>query len=92
MKAQADVTITPRLMAEAFWEMSSIEQVEFFECLHDVVNLGPVEEGFPVPYGNGEMQWCLMAEDIRKNPKAFDMATSMTAFIFLASTRWLERW
>jgi len=86
MKVEATLTITPQMMAKAFWEMSSLKQVEFFESLHDVINSDTSKRS--VIYGNGEAQWCYMGEDLRKNTKAHDMATSMMAFVFLQN--WWE--
>lgn len=33
-----DIPITPRQLAEAFWEMDETEQVEFFNSLSDILD------------------------------------------------------
>lgn len=37
MEAQAIVEITPRMLAQAFWDMHDGEQAEFFEILQSII-------------------------------------------------------
>lgn len=78
-QASAQVTITPRMMAESFWNMSDVEQAEFFEQLSDVID----NDGESINYGHGEAQWCWLADRLNNNPKAKEMACAMTAWIFV---------
>ena len=86
MKVISEVPLTPKLLAEAFWELSSIEQAEFFSELHDILDGGK----FPA-HSLGELQWMYMSDEIEKNPKAKRMACAMTANIFVRASDYLSR-
>ena len=82
--ATSEVNITPRLMAEAFWDMDAAEQAEFFEELHTITSEKST-------YGLGEMQWCYMGQEINNSVKAKEQACSMMAWIFNHATDFLSR-
>jgi hypothetical protein len=81
---KSQVTASPALLAQMFWAMSSTEQAEFFEALHDLT----YKES---SYGLGEMQWCYMSDEIEKRPKAKAQACSMMTWIFNRATDFLSR-
>lgn len=56
MEATTTVTITPRMMAEAFWNMPDTQQAEFFEHLANVVQFDHAS-GNGSAYSMGELQW-----------------------------------
>ena len=70
------VEITPELAAAAFWAMSSDEQAAFFAAL--AAEVKKTESA----YGYGEMQWCYMVDDIRKDKEASRMYMALSAFAF----------
>lgn len=77
------VEVSPRLIAEAFWNMDAEQQAEFFAELNDVIG--------DSAYGHGEAQWCAMGIEINKRIKAKEQACSMLAWIFNHATDFLER-
>jgi hypothetical protein len=76
--------ITPEILANAFWNLSASQQAEFFEHLHDVTVLDGA-------YGNGELQWCYMGQEINKSTKAKEQACSMLAWVFNHATDFLDK-
>jgi hypothetical protein len=79
-----EVSATPKLLAELFWALDSVQQAEFFEELHDITEKQST-------YGLGEMQWCYMSNEIDKRPKAKAQACSMMVWIFNRATDFLSR-
>ena len=77
LRVGEEVELTPMLLARAFWAMDTTEQTEFFEKLADVIT-----EETPTAYGYGEMQWCYLKDEIRKNPKAADMHRALSLFAY----------
>lgn len=85
-EALVKVTITPALMAEAFWGMESIQQIDFFNELAKVV-----KEDFlsnPSAYSLGELQWFYMESDMRG--VAREMLMAMAAPLYLNTLRFSE--
>ena len=93
--------ITPDLMAEAFWSMSSGKQAEFFTKLAEVIN-NDHANGNRGAYGLGEMQWFYLANDLsvpleRRKPgtsyltPAGHMLQAMAAPLFLHTLRAAEQ-
>jgi len=74
------IEITPKILAEAFWNLGSDGQAKFFEELYDCVEASNDRHGRL--YGHGEIQWCYMMSDIRKNVKANKMYMALSAFAF----------
>lgn len=86
MKITSEVTLTPKLLAEAFWGLDSTQQADFFSELHDIL------DGQEWPrHSLGEMQWLYMSDEIEKNPKAKRMACTLASHIFLRATEYLTR-
>lgn len=81
--AIGSVEVTPRLMAELFWDLSADEQADFFAELNDVIA--------DSAYGHGEAQWCAMSIEINKNKKAKEQVCSMLAWVFNHATNYLSR-
>jgi hypothetical protein len=77
------IEITPRILAESFWNMSADEQAMFFAELNDVIG--------DSAYGNGEAQWCAMSFELDKNHKAKEQACAMFAWVFNHATDFLSR-
>jgi hypothetical protein len=67
-------------MAKAFWAMNTEEQVQFFEALAKETKASGSHA-----YGYGEMQWCMLRDELRKNPEANaqHIALSLWAFDFM---------
>jgi len=86
MQVISEVPITPKLLAEAFWNLSSIEQAEFFAELHDILD----GKEWPA-HSLGEMQWMYMSDEIEKNPKAKRMACALAANIFVRASDYMSR-
>ena len=86
MQIISEVPLTPKLLAEAFWNLDSTQQADFFSELHDIL----VGKEWP-QHSLGEMQWMYMSDEIEKNPKAKKMACTLTSHIFVRSTDYLTR-
>jgi len=84
--ALTEVTITPRMMAEAFWEMASDEQVEFFLELSRVIKEDQAS-GNNGAYSQGELQWYYTGNDLSKteNKEARSMLMCMAAPLYLST-------
>lgn len=73
------VDITPEAAAKAFAHMSTDEQVEFFAALADEVKATfPNLDTWP----DGDLQWCMMASDLKENPKANRMYMALSVYAF----------
>ena len=86
MQIISEVPLTPKLLAQAFWELSATEEAEFFEELYEVV------EGPRGGYSLGELQWLYMADEIEKIPKAKAMACALSSSIYLRATDMLSKY
>ena len=80
-----NITATPKLVAELFWSLDSVQQAQFFSELHDITEK-------QASYGLGEMQWCYMSDEIDKLPKAKAQACSMMVWIFNRATDFLSHY
>ena len=82
--AVAQVTITPAMMAEAFWKMESSEQVKFFTLLGDVIKADH-KGGNKYAYALGELQWFYVGDELLKlaNKQARDVLMTMAAPLYL---------
>jgi hypothetical protein len=85
MQIVSEVPITPKLLAEAFWNLDSTEQANFFAELHDILD----GKEWPA-HSLGEMQWMYMSDEIEKNPKAKLMACTLAVNIFVRATEYLS--
>lgn len=83
MQATTEVTITPKMMAQAFWGMGSDEQIEFLHELAATIKADQ-DAGNSSAYSLGELQWCFMSQDLKKpeNNVAREMLMSMAAFCY----------
>lgn len=90
--ATAEVTLTPELMAEAFWGMGSDGQVEFLARLGDRIK-ADLESGNGSAYGLGELQWFYVGHELLKpeNKQAKDVLMSMSAPLYLNTLLYMER-
>lgn len=81
MRRVVDVSLEPKDLASAFWDMGSDEQAEFFHELAQIIK--EHHQTNPSSYSLGEMQWLYMTEDIRKRGKdATEMFMALSAFAF----------
>lgn len=70
--------ITPQVMAERFWSMGSDEQADFFKYL-----AAEIKNRNPKPaYEYGEMQWCYLVDDLKKDAEAWNMYLALSSFAF----------
>ena len=82
MKATAEVSLTPEMVAEWFWKQSTVEQADFFqalaECIRRDVSLGAST------YSLGELQWCYLKDELRQPGRevANEMHMALSAFAF----------
>lgn len=90
--ALASVTITPTMMAEAFWHMDTDQQKEFFAELARVIEeYHEANKPKSWAWSLGELQWFalangLMAEGGRCN-KAGEMLMTIAAPLYLNTLR-----
>jgi hypothetical protein len=82
MKATAEVSLTPEMVAEWFWKQSTVEQADFFEALAKQIR-GDVTPGSST-YSLGELQWCYLKEELRRPGRelANEMHMALSAFAF----------
>ena len=75
----ADVTVTPELLARAFWQMDTVQQADFFQAL--AVH---IQEVSPGAYNFGELQWCYLKDELRQPGRelANEMHMALSAFAF----------
>lgn len=80
--AYVTVEITPKMMAQSFWGMSSNEQIQFFSELAKVIKKD--HKTNRSAYNLGELQWCFMSDDLKKkeNKEAKDMLMTMASFLY----------
>ena len=85
----SSVEITPALMAEAFWNMGSDEQANFFLALYDLV-----KEDAAKPkswaWSLGEMQWLYLDDELEKNKPAKAMLMAMAAPAYMHALRAID--
>jgi hypothetical protein len=75
--------VTPEMAAKAFARFDDDEQVEFFAALAAEVKASYAKTNV-WPYG--EMQWCYMADKLKRNKEANAMYHAMSSFSFEFST------
>lgn len=100
MQKTVTVEITPAEMAQAFWNMSNVQQAEFFDQLAQVIREN--HKTNPSAYAMGELQWHWLAAEMR-NPiegrqpgeasltRAGQMLQAMAAPIYLHTLRAAEQ-
>lgn len=93
VQSQVTTEINYEIMAKAFWNMGSVEQAMFFECLRKEIAESQSREKTHL-YMMGEMQWYYVADELRKDGKitpAGEMLMAMAAPLFAHLTEWLGR-
>lgn len=101
MKATTSVEITPAMMAQAFWDMCSDEQAEFFTELSRVIREDHTG-GNTSAYSRGELQWFHLSDRMTVAPhdrwiggshltEAGHMLQAMAAPLFLHTLREADR-
>jgi hypothetical protein len=90
MEAQTTVQIriTPSMMAEAFWNMGSEQQLEFFEHLATVIKED--HKTNTMAYSMGALQWYFLGDEMRTNKQARDMLMTMAAPLYLHTLNFVE--
>lgn len=88
MEATANVTITPQMLARAFWAMGSDQQVEFFHELSNVI--AEDHKTNSSAYSQGELQWHYTGHELLKNENktARGMLMTMAAPLYLHTLRY----
>jgi hypothetical protein len=86
--AITEVTITPRMLSEAFWGMCSSEQVEVFLELSKVIKEDQLS-GNNGAYSQGELQWYCTGKYLLKpeNKEARSMLMTVAAPLYLNTLR-----
>ena len=77
--AGAMVEITAEVLANAFWNMDTVQQADFFE------ELGKrIQSQSPHAYAYGEAQWCALQDELRKPGRelANNMHMALSAFAY----------
>ncbi len=82
MEFTAEIELTPKVLAGAFWEMTSEEQALFFE------ELGREIAGDTY---HAQMQWLYLENDLRKNALAKDTFMDMAAPMFWQTMKYMEK-
>lgn len=88
MEATATISITPLMLAQAFWSMGSDEQVEFFRELSAVI--AEDHKTNSSAYGQGELQWHYTGHELLKDEHktARGMLMTMAAPLYLHTLRY----
>ena len=81
MEFTAEVEITPKILAAAFWNMGSKEQAEFFE------ELGKEIAGDTY---HSQMQWFYLKAELCKSTLAKDTFMDMAAPMFWQTLKYME--
>ena len=81
VKKEETIELSPRQMAEVFWNMDENEQDDFF---HELANVVAEEtDSRAITYSHGEMQWCHMTQAIKKRSKqARECFLAFSAFAY----------
>lgn len=89
----ASVKLTPAMMAEAFWELGSVEQAEFFSKLAKVI-MDDHEGGNTSAYALGELQWFHLGEELDKpeNKDGRSLLMSIAAPHYMYTLMACEKW
>lgn len=86
----SEIDLTPKLMAEAFWNMGSDKQAEFFHELNTVIVTSHAKDPKSWAWSLGEMQWCYVAALLEKDKAGRDMLMAMAAPLYLHTLRSIE--
>jgi hypothetical protein len=89
--ATATISLTPEMLAQAFWAMGSDMQVAFFDELAAIIKKDHCD-GNTSAYSLGELQWFFVGDELLKpnNKQARDLLMSMSAPLYLNTLRYCE--
>lgn len=90
-EATTSVNITPQMMADAFWDMGTDEQAEFFAALNKVIQHDLATKPKSWAWGLGELQWYHLGDTLNQNKDAREMLMAMAAPLYLNTLRHAER-
>lgn len=82
MEFTAEIELTPKALASAFWNMTSEDQVKFFE------ELGKEIAGDTY---HAQVQWFYLEEELRKSDLAKDTFMDMAAPMFWQTLKYMEK-
>ncbi len=84
--AGAKIELTAEVLANAFWNMDTVQQADFFEELAK-----RIQSQSPHAYSYGEMQWCCLQDEMRKPGRelANNMHLALSAFAY---DFWPQKW
>lgn len=90
--ANVTVKLTPAMMAEAFWNLSSGEQADFFDQLAMAIKQDH-EGGNTSAYSLGELQWYYLGEELERpyNKAAREMLMTMAAPLYMHTLLAIEK-
>lgn len=86
-EATTTVRITPKMFAEAFWDMGSDDQAAFFAELNKLVQHDYATSPKSQAWSLGEMQWFYLGDALGGNKEARDMLMAMAAPLYLNTLR-----
>lgn len=89
--ATTQITITPEMLAQAFWSMESSLQVAFFDELAAIIKKDH-RDGNTSAYSLGELQWFYVGNELlqAKNKQARAMLMTMAAPLYLNTLQYCE--
>ena len=82
------ITVTPEILAKAFWQMDTTEQTAFFSALARETlatyeeHLRSGKKSWWTPDAYGTMQWCLLMDDLKKDKEAYAMFMRLASFAY----------
>lgn len=82
MEFTAEIELAPKVLAIAFWNMTSEEQAEFFEELGKEI----AEDTY-----HAQVQWFYLEEELRKSNLAKDTFMDMAAPMFWQTLKYMEK-
>lgn len=82
MKTEVEIELTPKVMAERFWELDAEKQAEFFH------ELGQNIAGDTF---HAQVQWFSLEEYLRKDHLAKDTFMDMAAPMFWQTLKYMEK-
>ncbi|MEG0969455.1 MAG: hypothetical protein RSG92_29275 [Pseudomonas sp.] len=79
---QKVVSLTPEILAKAFWSMDCEDQAKFFDELGKVIEVDHVTNKHSYSYG--ELQWCYLKDELRRPgmERANNVHMALSAFAF----------
>ena len=84
------LTVTPQMLAQAFWDMGSDEQAQFFGALNQIISQEYATKPGSVAWSLGEMQWLYLGDALDKDKPAREMLMAMAAPMFMHTLAFAE--